>query len=87
MGRAVGRWLVTTPGANAPPLLNQEGSLLGAPGWAPLVPEEAGGCHHVYENTDTYRKFGRFVLNCMSLMGKDLQKSGGCGGEKRGIKK
>ena len=41
MGRAVGRWLVTTPGANAPPLLNQEGSLWSAPGWAPSPPEDA----------------------------------------------
>ena|ERR1035441_5437084 len=36
---------ITTPGANAPPLLNQEGSL-----WrAPSPPEDSGVSHYVYE--------------------------------------
>ena len=45
------------------------------------------GGHDVYDNAGTSMKFRNFVRICMLLIENRLQKSGGCGVEKRGIKK
>jgi hypothetical protein len=43
----------------APP--ESGGEPFGAPGWAPSPPDDTGSCHHVYENTRTYRKLEGFA--------------------------
>ena|ERR1017187_649770 len=47
------------------------------PGWKAQLQGNAGGCHDVYENTGTYRKFEGFTGSSMLLRINDLSRSGG----------
>lgn len=51
------------------------------------LPEDSGASHYVYEKTGAYRKFEGLGLNRMSLIEKELSKSGERGVEKRGTNK
>jgi hypothetical protein len=78
---------VTTAGAVAPVLLNQEGSLRSALRRAPSPREDACVGHDVHENTSTYPKFEGFAGIRMLLMIKDLHnRCGSCAGKKGNLK-
>ena len=61
---------VTTPGAHAPPLLNQCRETCAAPGSAPSSPEDAGVCHHVYENVQDLSEIRGICLKWYVAEGK-----------------
>ena len=86
-GRGDGWRRVTTLGASAPSLPNQEGSLLGVPGRGTQLQKIAVYPIMYMKTKMVTGNPGDLSRNCISLMVKDLPKSGGRGGGKRGIKK